>query len=1179
MDRKRNREQQQATLNRSRRFRRRHVVLAALALLLAAFFAAPILVAKTGLRNSLVNWALSDLEAEIQIGSASLNWFTVVELRDVRLVDTQGKVLAEVDQIASEKPLLALLGNHQQLGSFKVQGPRVSIEIRQGGSNLEDALSTLLEPEQSETAAIQFVIDIVGGEVSLARKGFDTPLKVSEISAKVTVDSESKKPVTVVVAGASHGQQNDGRFETELSSTTTSTDISIATERLPLALCGLAMLRLGTDAVIGGDLDADVDLTLAPGKKLVLTIRRFSARQVTIESPQWLGQDRLSLEMLEASGRTEFADGTLKLDQCNLTSDIALLEANGTFDTAGLASGNVVQLMGDKDFRVEGKVDLGRLANMLPNTLSLKDNTRITGGSVELNTFSRVEADRRRWVATLGTTAVTAVSAGRKISWDQPLQVTLVAADSGNGPAIETLVCRSDFLTAEAKGTVREGSLTANGNLDRLAEQLGRFIDLSKIQLAGGLSATAKWQQQSDRRVRFVGNVVLSSFALSTPAGTPWTEERLTLDGDVLIAADSNGVKQLDNGQIVLRAGDDHLELRLAAPRQLDNKRSPWPVSAVLQGELATWIPRLQPWISLSSWKASGRVSLEANGQIADELLRIQNAELKLVDFQLNGDGVHIREPQVIVQASGSWSMAERRLALKQSTLTSSTVALQTDAASARFGKATEFTGDLAYRCDLARLASCFRDPLAKAPETAFAGHVTGNVGVRFHKRLLDATLKAQVHDFSLLKRDVDSFQAIPVANGSSDWQNVWHEKLMKIDGDASFDLARGNLQLRSARIAGTGLALDARGTLSDIDKTCTANLRGTIDYDLPKVSRALQAVLGPNVEFMGREQGSFTIKGPLLVTRSVEAKDAGESARPSGLVANELSGEAQFGWAAANLFGFPIGKGSLTANLREGVVDFQPLRVAVGTGRIDLTPHVYLNGQPATLVVDNGRVLENVQITPEISRGWLKFVAPIVADATEAQGTFSLDVSGAKVPLAAPSRGNVRGTLHIRRAAIGPGAMGRELLVLGQQIQGLIRGQALNSLVGTQTAQWVQMPEQHVAFYLVDGRVYHEKLQLVVGDVGITTSGSVGLDQSVDLIARVAIRDSWVADNRLLAGLKGKTLEIPIKGTLSRPLGDSRVVANVARQYFRGTAERAVEREIQKGLERGLQQLFGPPR
>lgn len=1179
MRRERDSENQEATEMPKRRFRRRYVVLAAFVLLLVALFAAPILVAKTGLRNSLANWVLSDLDGEIQIGSASFNWFYPVELSDVRLADSDGKMLAQVARVTSQKPLLAFLGNRKQLGNFTVQQPRATVEVREGGSNLEDAIHELLNSD-GETTEIQCSIDVVDGEITITRQGVDGLLKLESITATVSVDLGGNEPLSVSVAGVTRDKKGEGRFETELSSRPALTQISIATERLPMSLFGLALLRLGTDSNVGGDLDADIDLAFAPGDMSVLTVRRLEARQVTVQSRQWLGEDRLALGVLKASGKSSFGDGQLQLDQCSLTSDVAELDAHGTFDIDAFATADVAQMLGDQDFRIAGKVDLGLLANMLPDTLSLKDDTRITGGSVELNAFSRVEAERRRWVATLATSALTAISNGREISWDQPLQVTLAAVNQGEGPAIETLSCRSDFLTATAKGTLQNGSLTANGNLDRLSQQLGRFVDLSKMQLAGGLSATANWQQQADQRVHFLGNVVLSSFALSTPDGTPWTEDRLTLDGDVTALVGETGVERLDSGRIVMHAGDDHLELRLEGARQLDNANSPWPVSAVLKGDLATWIPRLQPWVSLSSWKPQGQIDLTATGQVKNESLQIDKAKMNLDEFRITGNGLNIHEPRVIVEATGTWEHASKRLALKDTTLTSSTVALRAETAEARFGEAIEFAGGIAYRCELTRLTAWFHDPAAKPPATRLEGHATGAADVRFQKRLLDAGLNAQVHDLVVSKRDVESSTTRPISNETNSWRSVWQEKLVTVNSNASFDLARGNLTLKAAKVSGASLALDASGTLSELEKECVADLKGTVEYDLPAISQILRGLLGPNIDFVGREQGSFAIKGPLRQLPSTNAtQTASVPAEPTRVVSNKLLGEAQFGWAAANLYGFPIGKGSLAANLREGVVEVQPLKVAVGQGRINFAPRVYLNNVPASLVVDRGRVLENVQITPEISRGWLKFIAPFVADATEANGTFSLDLAGAKVPLSAPAEGNVRGTLLIKQAAIGPGAMGRELLVLGQQIQGLLRGQALSSLTGTQTAQWLQLPEQQVEFHLVDGRVHHENLHLVVSDIEIVTSGSVGMDQSVDLVARVAIQDSWVAQNGLLAGLKGKTLEVPIKGTLGRPLADSRVIANVARQYFQGTAERAVEREIQKGLERGLQQLFGPPR
>ena len=107
----------------------------------------------------------------------------------------------------------------------------------------------------------------------------------------------------------------------------------------------------------------------------------------------------------------------------------------------------------------------------------------------------------------------------------------------------------------------------------------------------------------------------------------------------------------------------------------------------------------------------------------------------------------------------------------------------------------------------------------------------------------------------------------------------------------------------------------------------------------------------------------------------------------------------------------------------------------------------------------------------------------------------------------------------------------------------------------------------------MVNQRVHHRGLRLVVDDVVIRTQGSVALDQSLDLVAIVPIQDEWVARNRYLASLKGQSLQLPIQGTLKNPRVDGGALAQLSRQALGGAASRLLEQE----LNRGLQRLFGP--
>ena len=66
------------------------------------------------------------------------------------------------------------------------------------------------------------------------------------------------------------------------------------------------------------------------------------------------------------------------------------------------------------------------------------------------------------------------------------------------------------------------------------------------------------------------------------------------------------------------------------------------------------------------------------------------------------------------------------------------------------------------------------------------------------------------------------------------------------------------------------------------------------------------------------------------------------------------------------------------------------------------------------------------------------------------------------------------------------------------------------------------------------------------IGDVTIRTRGQVGFDQPLRLVAEIPVQDRWVAQQPYLAGLRGQTLKVPIRGTFQRPSLDARVLQSL---------------------------------
>jgi len=216
--------------------------------------------------------------------------------------------------------------------------------------------------------------------------------------------------------------------------------------------------------------------------------------------------------------------------------------------------------------------------------------------------------------------------------------------------------------------------------------------------------------------------------------------------------------------------------------------------------------------------------------------------------------------------------------------------------------------------------------------------------------------------------------------------------------------------------------------------------------------------------------------------------------------------------------------------------------------------------------------VLENVEITPEMCQGWLKYVAPLVAEATSIDGKMSLRLDDARLTPADPTRQTVAGQLIMHNVTVGPGPLSNQVISLVKQLDA-IRKKDFTQAVSTQKV-WMNMPEQQIDFKMADGRVTHRNVNVKVGDANISTSGSVTVDGQLDMLATMPIPDDWIDKSPLLVGMRGQSLNFPVRGTIKQPQMD----ADALRQFSRQAVQGAASGLIQQQLSKGLGKLFGQP-
>ena len=134
-------------------------------------------------------------------------------------------------------------------------------------------------------------------------------------------------------------------------------------------------------------------------------------------------------------------------------------------------------------------------------------------------------------------------------------------------------------------------------------------------------------------------------------------------------------------------------------------------------------------------------------------------------------------------------------------------------------------------------------------------------------------------------------------------------------------------------------------------------------------------------------------------------------------------------GWKSAVLDALAVGAADVEMHLDRGICQFSPIDTTVADGRLRLTPQIRLDRNRAVLALPAEKVLTQVQLSTEICGSWLKFIAPMLADATQVDGKCSLEIVGGTLPLSSPRTGELAGVLTIHQAQIRPGASALQVL------------------------------------------------------------------------------------------------------------------------------------------------------
>lgn len=708
--------------------------------------------------------------------------------------------------------------------------------------------------------------------------------------------------------------------------------------------------------------------------------------------------------------------------------------------------------------------------------------------------------------------------------------------------------------------TETSGELRAEGELDfaamaRIAPRLLRVRDDTTIESGGAqFRVTGTVGAQGSR---LVGQ--LESRAISARRA----DRLITWDAPVILQIDARqeaGSWKLD--KLVCRTEF------LNVAGQADSKQG----SADLRCDLDQLMTRLEQFIDIGEFRASGRSNGHVSWQKSSDHEYALDATGQMTDFVWNVASVQVREPVINLTLKGQWDSASGGGRFSDITLQTQSLATRgVDLTIVPEGEGHRIKGSVLFRTNLDQLRQGWQ--IASAPVNwRLHGDAQGQASFDHHAGVTAAQWSVQLDGAMLARKKslrTGGTPSVTPVGSTAQWEPVWQEPEIKLSGQGHFGWNDVTAHFTELRItASEQLELAVAGAIAQPQGQCQVDLQGEVAYDLASLSQRARKITGVPLEVTGRDKQHFSIRGPLF--DGAQAAAGLSSTTPRGLVPDQLVAECGLGWRAANYLGIVLGAGVVRAQLHDHIVETEPIELPISGGKLRLMPHIQLDQDQVVLTVDPGPILTDVEITRAMCAGWLMYVTPVAAGATSARGTFSVTLNRAVIPLGSPEAADVQGTISVADGQLGPGSTARIIMGVANNLKQVLRPDLSRTFAPE--GAWLTIPPQQIRFHVHDGRVYHDGLEMRLGDIAIRTHGSVGLDQSLAVVAELPIQDGWIGTSRNLAVLKGQIVEVPLHGTLSAVRVDTRGLDGLAQRVLQNMASRTIERELNKGLK----QLFG---
>lgn len=1180
----------------------RHRFLAVAAFLaIAIFVAVPTVLQNRDLAVSLINRSAGIEPMRIEIGAIRFGWFRPLALEGLRLVDDHGHDLVQVEEVQTELTLFSLIANYKNLGTIAIRDATVALDVQPGTTNLEEAFKPWLAQPTPPSASNSTNQGAFTGRILLsntvvhARDSVDMTswkIQFDEADIPLPTSEQALPPMTLIgrllQTSALTGEvPGEGQFTIRTQSLArnpgnpdsagvSTLRMGISTEAMPLRWVSLIKRRLPDLPIerVSGLATVQAEVEFPSQHAVMANVQTAQVDQLEVASSEWLGPRGASIRQIRLSGDIYMTPSRFSTRGAKLDCDVGSIVAKADFALPIQIPTAAQPWFQDTDLEVQGVVDLPQLTRVAPDLVQMQDQVELLSGVATLNavqrSISRTDGDNiaaapsASYSVELGQ--LKAKVQGNSIAWDQALKASIQLMGGVSDQPGFKVACESEFCRIDGAGDPRDGRVTAQVDFDKMEQRLSQWFVLPLDGLSGSAQGALNWKVDEGNRLVAGGSFRSTPLRIAHRKGMI---DEPSWDGEFTSVSRLDGLTllQIDRAHLSLRSPEESCNVHLLEPLALTDpspglQRLPAAGMQVkLTGELARWQRRLQLFGGVDpGLQLAGKCTVEVHGGIDLAHVEIRQADWNMEAFQVTSGEMSLRESRIVGKFAGRVDSTHLASTQVDSLIVQSeSLALQAQDVAVP-GKSVARQGHAVFRIDPSRMMSSLRweNPSASPSESIrVLGDITGQMNWSIDPEMVRWRVLADGNQLRILQPSLrPTGQMVSTGATSPDNDILWEEPQAKLMVDGDYSIANGKINLPKVQLQTEWLAYGGQGVVEQRTDGTSIVSEGSITYDAATAVQRFRPYLGEMVAVEGQR---------------TQPLDISWESHPGHSWAHSLQATSRLGWERANVIGIPIGQGDIPLEIRDGrFVSQAAFPVSQGTLRWNIEGD--LSEDPLAIRQSQERVIENVAITREMCQGWLKFVAPLLADATSVQGSVSLDIERAEIIPSDWTKQTMIGQVRVHGATVGPGPLADQLLMLVQQIRNLRKGAGASD-GGGQPTSWLQLPDQSIGFQVEQGRVAHRGLQIQAGDVVMVTSGSVGLDGTLEMVAAVPIQKDWVDKTPALQSLAGQQIQLPIRGTMQRPQLDLNGLAGMTQSL----ATAALQGAAQKQIDRGLNKILGP--